>query len=217
MTARTLNLLIDHPLIPVVEIEDAAHGPMLADALVAGGIKCIEVTLRTEAALEAAELIIRNTAILVGLGTVLEADQLRFAKQIGAKFAVSPGLSEDLVATAEQEKIPYLPGVYTASEAMRARDLYCEVVKFFPAFLAPGVSAFKNISAILPNVKFCLTGGINQDSFSDVLKMKNVIAVGGSWIASREDIRKADWAGITNRAKRASEVLAALKASGAAV
>lgn len=203
MLSKMLELIVDRPVIPVVEIECKKHGPPLAEALLAGGIDIVEITLRTEAALDAAESMIAESAIVVGLGTVLEADQLRFAVQIGAQFCASPGINLDLFTTAEEEKIPYLPGVCTPSEVMLARDLECALVKFFPAIPGTANSAFPYIARAFPQLKFCLTGGVNAANLAIAFKRSCVVAVGGSWIAPREAICNGDWRGISDRAAAA--------------
>ena len=209
MSHKIKELFTGHPLLPVVEIMEAASGPPLAQALLDGGIKIIEITLRTDAALSAAELIGQREDIIVGIGTILEADQFRYAHQVEAQFAASPGFNMDLLDVAKEEKMPYLPGVFTASEIMLARDLEYEFIKFFPTYTPTGLSPYPQLAPAFPKMQFCLTGGISQDNFDRTLAMQGVIAVGGSWLAPRQLIEAKDFKEITARAKFATDKLKA--------
>ena len=175
----------------------------------------IEITLRTDAALAAVENILEREEVIVGLGSLLEADQFRYARQVGARFAASPGLNEDLLSVAEVEKLPYLPGVYTASDIMLARDLECRFIKFFPAYTNGQPSHFAQLAPIFSDLNFCLTGGIGPDNMAEALALPHVAVVGGSWIAPRELIKAKDWSGIEARAKEAMQRCAASSAQAA--
>lgn len=201
------DILLQHPLLPVVELSDPNKAPPLASALAEGGIKILEITLRTDVALSAAERIAGNDDFLVGLGSLLEADQFRYAAQVGAQFVVSPGLNEDLLGVANEEKIAYLPGVFTPSEIMLARDLDYETLKFFPAYTSVGVLHYPQVASSFPTINFCLTGGVTADNFLPTMDMPGVMAVGGSWLAPKKLIEANDWTGITENARRAVTAL----------
>ena len=197
------KILIKNPLLPVVEIEDANNAKPLRDAIQEGGINIIEITLRTKDALTAAEQICQDLDFTVGLGTLIEADQFRYASQLGIDFVSSPGLNRDLMSVAEEEKIAYLPGVFTPSEIMEARDFEYSTMKFFPAYSEAGMQHFPQVSAAFRSLHFCLTGGVNDDNFIKTLSMETVVSVGGSWLAPRELIKNKGWASITHRVKEA--------------
>ena len=199
------DIFVNNRLLPVAEIQNPEQGPHLAASLIKGGINILEVLLRTDEAISAVEHIIANEDILVGLGTVLEADQFRYAHQIGARFCTSPGLNVDLLNVANVEKMPYLPGAFTASEIMLARDLECRVLKFFPAYTHTGISHYPQLAGAFHGIRFCLTGLIDEKNFIEALKMPKVIAVGGSWLCPTELINAGKWDEITQRAKFAVE------------
>lgn len=207
MSRRIREVFDSHRLWPVAELDTPEQGPPLARALLDAGIGILEVTLRTDAALSAVERIVASEDILVGLGTVLEADQFRYAHQVGAKFTSSPGLNVDLLSVADEEKIPYLPGVFTASEVMLARDLEYETLKYFPAFSPQGATQYSQISAAFPQMSFCLTGGIGEGNYTEALSLKGVLAVGGSWLAPRSLVAASDWAAITETARRCRDAI----------
>ncbi|WP_347266358.1 bifunctional 4-hydroxy-2-oxoglutarate aldolase/2-dehydro-3-deoxy-phosphogluconate aldolase [Paracoccus sp. (in: a-proteobacteria)] len=201
-TTRALCQLA--PVVPVLVVPDAARAEGLAQALVAGGLSVLEVTLRTPAALAAIAHMARVTGGHVGAGTVLTADDARRARDAGASFAVSPGATERLVAACEEIGLPLLPGAVTASEVMRAMEMGFSMLKFFPAEAAGGVRALKAIGAPLPQVSFCPTGGVTPASAPDYLALANVTCVGGSWIAPDADVAAGDWAAIEARARQAA-------------
>lgn len=203
------------PLLPVIEIDNADDAPQLAATLAKAGLKVIEITLRTDAALAAVENILEREEVIVGLGSLLEADQFRYARQVGARFAASPGLNEDLLSVAEVEKLPYLPGVYTASDIMLARDLECRFIKFFPAYTNGQPSHFSQLAPIFSDLSFCLTGGIGPENMTEALALPHVAVVGGSWIAPRAMIKAKDWSSIEARAKDAMQRCAASAAQAA--
>ena len=201
------SILALGPVMPVIVIDDAADAVPLAQALLAGNINAIEVTLRTSAAIEAMEQIAKNVPdMVIGAGTVLDGEQAAQARDAGAVFTVSPGATESLIYSCEEAGITLLPGAATASEAMQLYEAGFDVQKFFPAVPAGGAAFLKALSSPLPQVSFCPTGGITVDSADDFLSLPNVLCVGGSWIASQADIRDKNWDKITQAAKAASEL-----------
>ena len=193
-------------VMPVVVIEDEAQAVPLADALMAGGVSCIEITLRTPAALPAAERIARERPEMVlGTGTVLTEADLRASRDAGAKFAVSPGLTPALAeAAARLPDCPLLPGCATASEVMAAMEAGLTRLKFFPAETSGGAPAVKALGGPLQAARFCPTGGITAERAADYLALANVFCVGGSWVAPMDALRGGDWAEITRLAGLAS-------------
>ena len=186
------------PVIPVVVIEELNDAVPLARALLRGGIKVIEVTLRSEAALEAISLINREVPeILVGAGTVLNSKDLMAVAEAGASFAISPGMTQELLEVGQDGNIPLIPGISTVSELMCALEMGFEVFKFFPAEAAGGVDMLRSIAGPFPGVRFCPTGGIGESNFLEYLALANVICVGGSWVAPIELIRKGHWDSIS--------------------
>jgi 2-dehydro-3-deoxyphosphogluconate aldolase / (4S)-4-hydroxy-2-oxoglutarate aldolase len=182
------------PVLPVMVIPDIAMALPLADALMAGGIMVLEITLRTDCALEAIELISRERPLAtVGAGTVLSAKDAEKAAKAGAKFAVSPGLTE---ALAKQDSLPLLPGVATASEVMQALEWGFTHLKFFPALPAGGVPALKGIGGPLSAARFCPTGGIDIQNAAQFLALENVLCVGGSWVAPDALMKAGQWSEI---------------------
>ncbi len=206
MTIRTI--FQQARVIPVLTIDDADSGIGLARALVAGGMPVIEVTLRTRGALEAIKAIKASVPdAVVGVGTVVRLQDVRSAVDAGARFAVSPGLSEELAKAAADAKLPYMPAVQTGSEIMTARRLGFTTLKFFPARPAGGVAALKAFAPVFPDVAFCPTGGVGADDFRDYLRLENVMAVGGSWMVPAELVRRRDWRGIEASARKAIDSL----------
>jgi 2-dehydro-3-deoxyphosphogluconate aldolase / (4S)-4-hydroxy-2-oxoglutarate aldolase len=202
-----LDRLRNHPVIPVVTIDDPAIAPRLADALLAGGIGIVEVTLRSEAGLAAIRRLKQShPALVVAAGTVLSARQMADAAEAGADFAVSPGATPALFEAALSMEFPYLPGVATATEAMRAAEAGFDVLKFFPAQAAGGVPMLKGLADPLPQLGFCPTGGVSLANLADWLRLPNVICAGGTWIATRQALNESDWHGITTRAAAALAV-----------
>jgi 2-dehydro-3-deoxyphosphogluconate aldolase/(4S)-4-hydroxy-2-oxoglutarate aldolase len=198
------------PVIPVVTIEHARDAVPLARALVVGGLKAVEITLRTPAASAAAAAIAREVPeALVGVGTVLTPHDLTTARVLKARFALSPGSTPDLLDAAAQGRLPFIPGVQTASELMAALARGFDVVKFFPAAQAGGIAAVRALAGPFPQVRFCPTGGIGEENFVEWLAQPNVVSVGGSWLAPASDIRTGKWTAITARARRAMEMLRA--------
>ncbi len=201
------EIMATAPVIPVLTIEREQDAVPLAEALVAGGLPVLEITLRTDAALAAAKAIADAVPdAVVGLGTVLTPKDVENAREIGARFAVSPGLTESLARAAGEAGLPFLPGVVTASEAMGALELGLTHLKFFPAEPAGGIAALKALGAPLQDLRFCPTGGITAKSAPDYLALPNVLCVGGSWLATEAEIADGAWKKITTKAKAAAKL-----------
>jgi 2-dehydro-3-deoxyphosphogluconate aldolase/(4S)-4-hydroxy-2-oxoglutarate aldolase len=193
------------PVIPVLVIEDIDTAVPLGRALVAGGLEVLEITLRTPVALEAMERIAGEIeGATCGAGTVLDATQLRAAEKAGAKFAVSPGATQHLITAARHAGVPLLPGAITASESMALVEQGFVLQKFFPAEPAGGAATLAALASPLPMVRFCPTGGIDQAKASAYLALRNVITIGGSWMAPKVMIAHQDWAEITRLAAAAA-------------
>ena len=195
-------------VIPVLTIERLEDAVPLARALVAGGVRTLEVTLRTAVAIEAARAIIAEVPdAIVGIGTILNAEDLARAKSLDAKFGISPGATPDLLKAAAASDLPFAPGVATASELMAALAAGFELVKFFPAEQAGGIKALRALAGPFPNALFCPTGGIGKANAASWLAEPNVLAVGGSWLCPAADVRSGNWAGITAMCDRAMKSL----------
>ena len=194
------------PIVPVLVIEDAAQARPLAEALVAGGLPALEVTLRTPAALDAIRRMAEVPGGVVGAGTLVTPEDVRAAKAAGARFGVSPGATGRLIAACEAEGLPLLPGAATASEAMRLLEMGYDMLKFFPAEASGGAPALKAIGAPLPQISFCPTGGVSPDNAEAYLSLPNVVCAGGSWVAPRDMVHSGDWAGIEALARAASRL-----------
>ena len=189
------------PVIPVLTIEDAAWARPIAEALVAGGLRALEVTLRTPAALDAIAEMAKVEGAVVGAGTVLNAVDLAASLAAGARFVVSPGLTEPLARAAIAAEVPFLPGIANAGDIMRGLDLGLGHFKFFPAEAAGGRAALAGLAAPFHQVRFCPTGGITAASAGDWLAMASVLCVGGSWLVPKGP---PDLAAITQRAREAA-------------
>ena len=208
-TEKLLSILKLQPVVPVLIVDDVKSAVSLARALVAGGLKAIEITMRTPAALDAVRAVADEVeGAEVGAGTILNAAHWDAAVAAGSKFVVSPGATQELLDAARKSSVPLLPGAATASEVMALREEGYQVLKFFPAEQAGGAAYLKALSSPLAGTVFCPTGGISLKNARDYLSLPNVICVGGSWVAPKELVAAGDWAGIT---KLASEA-AALKA-----
>lgn len=193
------------PVMPVVVIDDPAQAEPLARALLAGGVRTIEITLRTPAALDAVRAISRAVPeMVVGAGTVLCEADLDNAIDAGARYALSPGGTPKLMKAARKKAIPFIPGVASSSEIMRGRELGYRCFKFFPAEQLGGAAALKAQAGPLPDVRFCPTGSITLERAPAYLVLENVLCVGGSWIAPIERIRAGDWTAIEAAARQAS-------------
>ncbi|MGB3753845.1 MAG: bifunctional 4-hydroxy-2-oxoglutarate aldolase/2-dehydro-3-deoxy-phosphogluconate aldolase [Parerythrobacter sp.] len=173
------------PVIPVIVIEDPAHAVPLAEALVAGGLTVLEVTLRTPAALDAIAAMKRVPGAIVGAGTVTDQRTLSDALSAGSEFIVSPGLTEPLGKAAIRHGVPFLPGIANAGDIMRGLDLGLTRFKFFPAMAAGGLPALKALAAPFGNARFCPTGGISPANAAEWLAFDPVLCVGGSWVAPK--------------------------------
>lgn len=203
-SARIREICAMAPVIPVIVIEDAAWAEPLARSLVAGGLPVLEVTLRTPAALEAIAAMARVEGAVVGAGTVITTQDAHRARTAGARFAVSPGLTDTLVSACEDCALPLLPGAATASEAMQAVEAGFDTLKFFPAGPAGGPAYLKALAGPLPGIRFCPTGGVSAANAPDYLALSNVLCVGGSWISPADMMRAGDWAGIEALARQAA-------------
>lgn len=193
------------PVMPVVVIEDAGAAEFLARALLAGGLRTIEITLRTPAGLDAIRAVARTVPeLVVGAGTVLSEADLDAAIEAGARYALSPGGTPKLLKAARKRSLPFIPGVATSSEIMRGLDLGYTCFKFFPAEQLGGPAALKAQAGPLPLARFCPTGGITLDKARAYLALDNVLCVGGSWIAPAEKIKAGDWSGIEALAREAA-------------
>ena len=192
------------PVLPVITLSGDDQALPLADALVAGGVSVLEVTLRTEYGLPAIEQLSRHRGdMLVGAGSVTEPDQLAAVRDAGAVFAVSPGFSVELSKQARQLALPLLPGVMTPSEMLQARAMGHRHLKLFPADVAGGIAMLKAVNGPLADLVFCPTGGIGPDNYRQFLALGNVCCVGGSWLAPAERVEAGDWAAIEQLARRA--------------
>ena len=194
------------PVIPVLVIHDPDIAKPLAEALISGGLSILEVTLRTQSALDVISEIAKVPGGIVGAGTITKSIDVKDASNAGANFAVSPGSTDDILEACEQQKLPILPGAATSTEIMRLYDLGYSVQKFFPAEAIGGRVALKAIGGPLPNVKFCPTGGITADNAIGYLELKNTLCVGGSWVTPRHLIENKDWNSITDLANKASKI-----------
>ncbi len=204
-TAILEPILAAAPVVPVLTVVDVRIAVPLARALVKGGLPAIEITLRTDAALDAVRAVAAEVeGAFAGVGTVVDAAQLRQAEAAGAVFAVSPGATSRLLDAAADSAVPLLPGAATASEAMTLFERGHEIVKFFPAEPAGGVAYLRALAAPLPGLRFCPTGGVSAKNAPDYLKLENVICVGGSWVAPGEAIVAGDWRGIEDLARQAA-------------
>lgn len=198
------QLLSISPVMPVVVIDDAKLAVPLARALVEGGVRVMEVTLRTSAALESIRSIAREVPeISVGAGTILNTRDLQQAREAGASFGISPGSVPELLKSGRESDWPYLPGAMTPSDVMAAMAAGYSTLKFFPAAQAGGVSMLKALAGPFPKLMFCPTGGISIATAPDYLALSNVSCVGGSWLTPADRIAAQDWAVITKLAQDA--------------
>lgn len=202
---KIIDIMHSSPVIPVITIEDISHAVPLARALVAGGIRVLEITLRTEFGLPAIRLISEQVPdAIVGVGTLCNAPQFDAASKAGASFGVSPGLTQELLDAARTSGLPLLPGVMTPSEVMEAKAAGFKQMKLFPAVPAGGIDMLNALAGPFPDVDFCPTGGISQSTATSFLACRNVPCVGGSWLTPREAILAGDWESIRALAAAAS-------------
>ncbi|GAA4119525.1 2-dehydro-3-deoxy-phosphogluconate aldolase [Aminobacter aganoensis] len=206
-TQKLLALLDGQPVIPVLKIERAADAVPLARALARGGLRAIEITLRTDEALECIRRVAAEVEdCIVGAGTILNARHFDEAVAAGSKFIVSPGLTRELAAHAAKSDVPLLPGTITPGEIMGALEAGLDFLKFFPAEQAGGAPFLKALASPIADVKFCPTGGISAKNARDYLSLPNVVCVGGSWVAPDEMVKAGDWAGIEALAAEANKL-----------
>ncbi|MGH8295581.1 MAG: bifunctional 4-hydroxy-2-oxoglutarate aldolase/2-dehydro-3-deoxy-phosphogluconate aldolase [Steroidobacteraceae bacterium] len=204
-SAEIERILRLSPVMPVVVIEEAELAPDLARAFVRGGLRVVEITLRTSAALAAIEAIARDVPeIAVGAGTVLSGEDLRAAVSAGATFAISPGVTPALLSAAASAPIPYLPAVATASELIQGLTAGYHCFKFFPAGPAGGVAMLKSFAGPFRQARFCPTGGITQETVKSYLDLRNVLCAGGSWLSPADALAARDWNRIETLASRAA-------------
>ncbi len=202
-STRTREICQLAPIVPVLVVHDLAHARPLAEALVAGGLPALEVTLRTPAALDVIREMAQVPGGVVGAGTLVTPDDVSAAVEAGAQFGVSPGATDRLLDACEAAGLPMLPGAATASEAMRLLERGYDMLKFFPAEASGGAPALKSIGAPLPQISFCPTGGVSPANAKTYLSLPNVICAGGSWVAPADLVTAGDWDSITELAKAA--------------
>lgn len=203
-SAAAADVCLLAPVVPVLVVDDASHAADLARALVAGGLPALEVTLRTPAALDVIREMASVPGGVVGAGTLLTPQDVEKAKAAGATFGVSPGATDRLLDACEANDLPLLPGISTATEAMRLLERGYTVMKFFPAEANGGAPALKAIGAPLPQIRFCPTGGVSLKNAPDYLSLSNTLCVGGSWVAPKDKVQSGDWDGITALAREAA-------------
>lgn len=209
MNERTaLNGLIKtKTVIPVLKIERLEDAVPLARALISGGLNVLEVTMRTNVALEAARAMIDACPdAIVGIGTVTDPDALESANNTGAHFIVSPGTTPALLSAAAKTSVPFLPGIATVSEAIAAHSAGFSELKLFPAGVLGGTAMLKGLYPVLPGIRFCPTGGITPENAGSYLALENVFAIGGSWLAPEDLVQKQDWSAIKELAAKAAEL-----------
>ncbi len=199
------DILRQARVLPVLKISDLDHAVPLARALAAGGLSVLEVTLRTDVAVEAIRWIAAQVPeVIVGAGTVTRPSDFQRVSRAGGKFAVSPGLTRELADAARSVEMPFLPGVMTPTEALVAREQGFDTLKLFPAESAGGIGLLKSMYGPLPELAFCPTGGLKASNFRDYLALPNVLCVGGSWVAPGAEVAAANWTRITELARDAS-------------
>lgn len=199
-----LEVLTTGPVVPVMVIKNLEDAVPMARALLEGGVRVLEITLRTPVAIEAIEKISKEVVgAIVGAGTVTSKEDLEAVAEAGGVFAISPGLTPALLNAANQGPIALIPGISTASELMQGMEMGYNEFKFFPAEAAGGVKMLKSIGGPFPQITFCPTGGISTDNYKNYLALKNVACVGGSWLVPSEAVEQKDWQKITDLAHAA--------------
>jgi len=192
------------PVVPVLVVNNVEHAVPMAQALLAGGIKVLEVTLRTSSALEVIEKIAKEVPeAIIGAGTVINEEQLKQVQDAGAQFAISPGMTRELLVAGNAGTIALIPGIASISELMTGIDLGYDHFKFFPAEASGGTKAIKSIAGPFPTISFCPTGGIGQANYLDYLSLPSVKCVGGSWLVPEDALTTGDYDRITQLAKQA--------------
>ncbi|MCQ8782014.1 2-dehydro-3-deoxy-phosphogluconate aldolase [Mangrovibrevibacter kandeliae] len=208
-----LEILTGQPVIPVVAVDSAADAVKLARALAAGGLPAIEITLRTDAAIDAIKAVSQEVPeAICGAGTILTTDQFDDAEEAGAKFIVSPGATIDLLDHAAGSVVPLLPGAATPSELMSMLEEGYEVLKFFPAEQLGGVAYLKALAPVFQSIRFCPTGGVSPANVQQYLTLPNVVCVGGSWVAPKDMVAAGRFEEITALAREASTLRAQIHA-----
>ena len=206
MTHPRLEPSLSGPrIVPVLVLDEPDSAVALAEALVAGGLTTLEVTLRTPAALACAEAIAaRVPGALVGLGTLIRPEQFAQARDSGARFVVSPGLTDRLAEAAKDAGLPYLPGIATVTEALIAMEHGFRELKFFPAMLNGGAPALRGMAPLMPEIRFCPTGGIKAENVREILSLPNVFALGGTWLTPADAVKERRWSEIERLAREAA-------------
>lgn len=206
---KTLEVMQLGPVIPVIVIDRLEDAVPLARALVAGGVRVLELTLRTPVALQAVERIAEEVeGAIIGVGTITRPQDLQASLRAGAAFGVSPGLTPELLAAARDVDLPLLPGVMTPSDVIAARAAGFNELKLFPAQQAGGIGMLKALGGPFTDVRFCPTGGISAATAPDFLALSNVVCVGGSWLTPADAVAAKDWSRITELARAASRITA---------
>jgi len=201
------QIMLRAPVIPVIVVQELQHAVPLAEALCAGGLNVLEVTLRTPVALEAIRAMRRAVPeAIVGVGTITRPEHFRQADEAGAQFGVSPGLTPDLARASGEVSWPWLPGIMTPGELLQARGLGFDLCKLFPAQQAGGIGMLKALNSVFPDVGFCPTGGVSRENAAEFLAQPNVLCVGGSWVAPAAQVRSGDWQGIRALAADAAQL-----------
>ena len=207
MTLTALQVMQDAPVIPVIVLHDVAHAVPLAQALIAGGIRMLEITMRTPVALDCMRAICAEVPqAIVGAGTVCSTRDLDACLAAGARFAVSPGYTTQLGVDCRERDVPLLPGVATASEIMLAQNDGYTALKFFPALQAGGVGMLKALYGPFKHIQFCPTGGLTAQNAAEFLALPNVVCVGGSWLVPADALLSADYARIETLARQAVQL-----------
>lgn len=204
---NALEIISSLRVVPAVVMDDAAQAVQLGHALRRGGLPCVEVTLRTPAALDAIRALSQIDGLLVGAGTVTTTEQLQQAIDAGARFIVTPGLDDDLVRRCQQQNLPIIPGAVTPTEIMRAQNLGLRLVKFFPSSIYGGLPAIEALSGPFPDMRFLPTGGIHLANLATFLGSAVVTACGGTWMAKRESIRASDFPEIERACRATMEIV----------
>lgn len=203
---RLRSMLEPVSVVPVLVVQDVAHAVPLAKALVSGGLPVVEVTLRTPAAIDVIRAMGSVPGCVVGVGTLLSDQDVAAALSAGARFGVSPGVTDTLMTSCERHGLPLLGGVATVSEMMRLHERGYDVAKFFPAEASGGASALKAFAGPMPDFHFCPTGGLSPENVQTYLKLPNVLCVGGSWVVPPQHLDSENWTAIENLAAQASKL-----------
>lgn len=207
---ETLKLLSQHRIVPAVVIDDLDQVRPLADAMVAGGLPVIEVTLRTPVAMDAIRMLVQRQDILVGAGTVMTLKQFEDVRRLGAQFIVTPGLDEAVIRHANYRDLPVIPGAVTPTEIMQAQNLGVKLVKFFPSHAFGGLPTIDALSGPFPDMKFLPTGGISLENLATFLQHPSIFGCGGTWMARREWLQTGQWQRVREACADTATVVKAL-------